>query len=391
MSAERPVRLVVTAHAVAAVVLALVVLLLVGSIAADESLADGLPYLLLLVVTLVTGWMLAVRVPRNAVGWLLMAVPGLFLVPDLVGVVGDALREAAPGVAVWFEWYSGTDAVPSWSWVPPVWLLLCQLPLHFPTGHLPSPRWRRFQVITVLALVLECAVIGVSPQKLGVGLPNPVHVAHVPEWVDAASSLLLASCVLVSIVSLVVRGRHATALVRAQLRWILWSVLVALLGLLTSWLIGVVLDLDTHYLSWLLILYALIPVAIGVAVLRYRLYEIDRLISRTAAYAVVTAITIGTYALVVLLASLVLGSSGGVAAGTLAAAGVFLPLLRWVRRGIDRVFNRAQYDAERVVAAFGERIRNGADPHTAGADLLTAVGDTLQPAALGLWVPRSGS
>jgi hypothetical protein len=170
-------------------------------------------------------------------------------------------------------------------------------------------------------------------------------------------------------------------LLRAQLRWMVWAVAIATAGLASGWLPG-----GDAYNSWLIALYALIPIAIAIAVLRYRLYEIDRVISRSAAYVIVSLVVVGTYLAVVLVASLLVGDTVGVAVGTLAAAGIFLPVLRWVRRGIDRVFNRAQYDAEQVVAAFGEQVRNGADPHTAGVQLLGAVKASLDPAAVGLWV-----
>jgi len=135
------------------------------------------------------------------------------------------------------------------------------------------------------------------------------------------------------------------------------------------------------------VLYGLIPISIAVAVLRYRLYEIDRIISRTASYAVVTIVVIGVYALIVTSVALFLPDAPtlGVALATLTAAAVFLPVLRTVRRLLDRRFNRAQYDAERVVETFGQRLRTGADPHTAPADLLGAVESTLEPDVLGLW------
>jgi hypothetical protein len=135
------------------------------------------------------------------------------------------------------------------------------------------------------------------------------------------------------------------------------------------------------------LLYGLIPISIAVAVLRYRLFEIDRIISRTAAYALVTVVIIGVYALIVTSVAWLLPDAPtlGVALATLAAAAVFLPVLRVLRRLLDRRFNRAQYDAERVVESFGQRLRTGADPHTAPADLIGAVQRTLEPDVLGIW------
>jgi hypothetical protein len=186
------------------------------------------------------------------------------------------------------------------------------------------------------------------------------------------------------VASLAVRYRRGDRTLRAQLRWVLWAVAVATASLALSWL----LPEGLSYLdSWILALYALIPIAIGVAVLRYRLYDIDRIISRTAAYAVVTLVTVGTYAVVVLASTLLLPRlpSVGVALATLAAAAVFLPALRGIRRAVDRVFDRARYDAQRVVDAFGERMRSGADPQRATEDLTTAIERTLQPTSIGIW------
>jgi hypothetical protein len=134
--------------------------------------------------------------------------------------------------------------------------------------------------------------------------------------------------------------------------------------------------------------YGLIPIAIAVAVLRYRLYEIDRIISRTAAYALVTLLVLGVYAVVVTSITWLLPGAPAVAVAvaTLAAAALALPALRWIRRRVDHRFDRARYDAQRVVESFGERLRNGADPDSAATDLVSAAEQTLQPAAVGLWL-----
>jgi hypothetical protein len=132
---------------------------------------------------------------------------------------------------------------------------------------------------------------------------------------------------------------------------------------------------------------ALVPVAIGVAVLRYRLYDIDRIISRTLAYAIVTGLLIGIYAGLVLLATQVLGihSAVAVAAATLAAAALFNPLRRRVQRRVDRRFNRARYDADRTVAAFAARLKDAVDLDTVRADLASVVQTALEPAHVWVW------
>ena len=137
---------------------------------------------------------------------------------------------------------------------------------------------------------------------------------------------------------------------------------------------------------------AALPVSMGVAILRYRLYEIDRIISRTLAYAAVTALLVGVYAGLVLLSTDVLSltSSVAVAASTLAAAALFNPLRRRVQRVVDRRFNRARYDAELTVAAFADRLKDAVDLGSVRADLASVVQDTLEPAHVSVWLSDRG-
>ena len=385
----RPIRLVVLAHALGVLTGGSVAVTAIVSLTHDrgaDSVGD-VAFILLLGVTLAVGWLLAVRLPRHPVGWILLAIPALFTLSAPLTLLQSAIQTSAPGVAKWIVWYNGTDSNPSWSWIPPVWLLLAQLPLRFPNGRLPSPRWRWFSWLTVVALVALCALIGTGET----GVPNPMYMPFVHDNVgvlEPACFGLLAVSFIGSIASLFIRYRRATARERAQLRWMVWAVALASGGLILGWILpGSFEGLQ----GGVLVLYCAVPIAVAIAVLRYRLYEIDRIISRTAAYAIVTLVVVGTYAVVVLLVGLLpaLKNSGiETALATLAAAAVFLPVVRWVRRGIDRLFDRAQYNADRVVDAFGERIRNGADPHTAGTDLTVAIQQTLQPSAIGLWTPR---
>jgi hypothetical protein len=133
---------------------------------------------------------------------------------------------------------------------------------------------------------------------------------------------------------------------------------------------------------------ALVPVAIGIAVLRYRLYDIDRVISRTVAYAIVTGLLVGVYAGLVLLATRVLDVHGtvAVAAATLAAAALFTPVRRRVQQIVDRRFNRARYDADRTVAAFAARLQDAVDLNSVRGDLLAAVAGSLEPAHASIWI-----
>jgi hypothetical protein len=373
------------AHVTAAVIF----LLLAGIVSVEyivTGMLESVPFVLTLTVFLVVGWMLATRLPRHPLGWLLMAVPALFTLPWPIGVLGTALLDVAPTAAAWLLWF-GAIREDSWTWLPPVGLLFTQIPLRFPDGRLPSPRWRWFSWFTIVAILLSSAVLSTSSEYVAPGVANPAHVANITDspwvWLVVFAGLLAPSFV-GSVASLFIRYRRADQVARAQLRWVLWGTAVPVAALVLGWFIPTESDLLNQVVS---LSYGLIPVSIAVAVLRYRLYEIDRIISRTTSYAIVSLFAVGIYALVVTSVTWLLPAapSLAVAVATLVAAALFLPVLRSVRRAVDRRFDRTQYNAQRVVDAFGERLRTGADPHTAATDLTRAVEQSLQPASVGLW------
>jgi hypothetical protein len=303
---------------------------------------------LFLLATTAVGWLLAWKRPRNALGWLLLAVSALYLIEVPARFLGDVLHGVAPGAAAWACW-----AASDWTWVPPVTLLFTQIPLRFPDGRLRSPRWRWFSWFTIVSLVATWWAISTNGATVAHGIANPTFV----HWTSAEQTVLTIVAVdalpvvsyLGSLASLFIRYRRADAVSRAQLRWVFWgaAVPIVMLTLFVLGITGFFPNIPDHVLSFFLVIYALIPISIGVAVMRYGLY--------------------------------------GIALATLAAAAVFLPLLRVVQRLVDRRFNRAAYNAQKVVDAFGERLRAGADPHAAGADLVGAVEQTLEPFAVGIW------
>lgn len=307
-------------------------------------------------------------------------------------ILGEALQNVAPHATAWLYWY-GYDREDTWAWVPSVGLLFTQIPLRFPDGKLPSRGWRWFSWYTVGALAICCAAFATVSVEVAPGVPNPVHIPGIEsqDWLGVVVfGGLLAPSFIGSIASLFVRYRRANGLQRTQLRWVLWVLGLVVSVLILSWAVPEDVRLlqefvqQSAYLS-----YVLVPLAILVAVLRYRLYEIDRIISRTVSYALVSLVVVGVYLLVVTSVHWLLPElpAIGVAIATLAAAGLFLPVLRWVRRIVDRRFDRERYNAEKVVDAFGDRLRNGADPHTTPQDLTRAVEQTLQPSKVGLWIP----
>jgi hypothetical protein len=370
------------AHAIAVLVLVTLVTTGISQVAAGR----GDAFLLVLAVTLGVGWVLAARLPRNPLGWLLMAIPVLFAATVPATLLGAALADTAPGVTGWLYWY-GFERDDSWVWLPPIGLLFTQIPLRFPDGTPPSRGWRWFSWFTVFAIVVGSAVFSAVPTEVAPGVPNPGYLPWVAEqsWLPVfVFAGLLAPSFVGSVVSLIVRYRLASVLQRAQIRWVLWATSVVAVGLILSWNLPEGWDPVNQAVG---LSYALIPIAIGVSVLRYRLYEIDRIISRTAAYALVSVVALGVYVLVVTSVHWLLPDlpAIGVALATLAAAALFLPLLRWVRRIVDRRFDRERYNAEKVVDAFGEHLRTSVNPSSTAGELVQAVEQTLQPASVGLW------
>jgi hypothetical protein len=356
-----------------------IVLVARGSSIGDAGL-DGL--LVMLAVTAGVGWLLASRVPGNSVGWLLLVIAGFFLLSVPVFATGYLLEDSHPSVAAWFFWYAGDE---SWVWLPPIMLLFLQVPLRFPDGRPPTPRWRWFSRFTLAAIVVGSFVLATAPVEVRPGIDNPLSVP----WTDDAlgiAVLAVGAALLVgfvgSIASVFVRYRRADVTTRTQIRWFAWAVFTVIGFYVLSFFVpGEALNF------WVSLSYALIPASIGVAVLRYRLYDIDRVVSRTTSYGIVTAMVLGVYlVLVASLSRLLPGSSSfTVAAGTLAAAAAFRPLLASVQRRVDRRFNRSQYDA-RAAVGFASRLSNEVDTDTVVADLVRVVGLTVQPASASVWV-----
>jgi hypothetical protein len=354
---------------------------------------DG-PAILILAGSAV-GVVVAWRQPGNPMGWVLLAAMGCVAASDDASFYSVADYRLHHG-ALPLGWVS-VLLQPAWA---PAIVLLGLAILLFPDGRPPSPRWR-WVVLVYLAVgsvwmagaltVAATAIIGHGIRVDASGNLLTVDPDGSAAWWNAIELVffpVLAICWLASLAGQVVRWRRSSDERRQQLKWLLFGSAVCLAGLALSLplssrsgLLGVLGQLG------FVGIFAL-PVSIGVAVLKYRLYDIDRIISRTLAYALVTGLLVGTYAGIVLLATRVLSVSSpvAVAASTLAAAALFNPLRRRVQRAVDRRFNRARYDAGKTVTAFAARLKDGVDLDSVRDDLADTIHRALEPTHLSVWV-----
>ena len=343
------------------------------------------------------GAILASRLPSNAIGWLLAAGGFCFAVGSgamSLGVYGLIAHPGSIPGAIWFAWLD------EWIWAPAFGAVVL-LVLVYPTGRLLSARWWPVALAAVLLIALITFSSAVGPWTDGTfPVQNPLATAGAaapgpgPGVLGVLVGLITLLVPLLSVASLVIRYRRAAGIERAQLKWFA-AVVISVPAFLASTALyqatgaaGVVGNLAgaIAYLG-----FALLPVAIGVAVLRYRLYEIDRLVSRTISYGVLTAIVGGLFVGFILVFQAVLApvtqsNELAVAASTLLAATLFQPLRRRVQRLVDRRFNRSRYDAERTVAAFAERLRDEVDLEQLRAEILATVRQTVEPSSVSLWL-----
>ncbi len=335
------------------------------------------------------GWLLASRLPQNPLGWMLLFIAGCFAVAGPAYFLGDWLADSHPAPASWLLWYAGGDDT-GWIWLPPIGLLFTQVLLRFPDGRLPSSRWRLFSNFSIVLLVAGTVLICQAYDEVRAGIANPVADDWVIVHIDTIFPLIglpLLVCFLGSAASVVVRYRHAGSVERAQIRWVAWAASVVVGVFVLSF--AVPRDIQSWLNQVVVMMYALIPAAIGIAVMRYRLYEIDRIVSRSISYLVVTGTVIGVYAVVVTSLTNLVPRSGSVpvAIATLAAAAVLQPVLRRVRGIVDRRFDRTAYDGQRTADAFGQELRLEVDYDNVQRALVGVIGQALAPAEIWVWTP----
>jgi hypothetical protein len=348
-----------------------------------QSNAIGLAFLLALVSAPTVGAVLATRRPRHPVGWLLLGLGasiGLTGFTDGYALYGLLARPGSLPAARWPAIYGPAVTVAGIACLGFVLLLT-------PTGSLPSPRWRWWARVAAAAPGVYLVALTLTPEPLDtfyrsvvtnpLGLRTPLDL---PIKITRAAVAVTVVALVVGTLSLVVRFRRARGTERQQLRWVALAaglaslaILMALAGMVTrnpvlrNWGIGVS--------------FAVLPPAIGAAILRYRLYDLDRILSRTLAYGLLTLLLGLGYAGVVLGLGQLLGRDS-----SLAVAAVFQPARRRIQAFVDRRFNRRRHDAAQTIAAFGGRLRDQVDLDTLTAELLSVVDQTMQPTRATLWL-----
>ena len=390
---------------------ALALALLLGGIALSRAASSAVPDLpfsgetddgsvIANLVTLlpfsVVGAIIASRQPRNSIGWLFCSV----------GVTIGLNSFAGDYAEFWLASGFGPDSVgetaawlSSWLWFLLVYVPMSFLLLLFPDGQPPSPRWR--PVAWGVALGTAGGVVGYA-LKAGPLVDFP-HIAN-PYGVDSpvvgmvgvAGSIVAAGSMVASAVSLIVRLRRAESVERQQIKWLAYggAVMVGILGaggLITLWSVPASIVVMSVSLLGL-------PVFTGIAIVKYRLYDIDLLINRTLVYGALTAMLVLVYLCgVVFLQHLFRTLAGGesqlaIVASTLAIAALFEPLRRRVQVFIDRRFYRRKYDARKTLEAFSTKMRDETDLDALNDDLVGVVRDTMQPAYASLWLrPETGA
>jgi hypothetical protein len=347
----------------------------------QESALENLALIAAFAAFPVLGAIVASKQPRNAVAWLFILI-GLcigFLVLSMEYTYWTFAADPTPRpmatLAAWFE---------QWLWYPSLGLIAPAV-LLFPDGRPPSSRWRWLVWVTAILLVVAC-VLGMLVERLvgtGYSIRNPIGITGLGEVESGIGGVVFgffAAAGVLCVLSLLVRFFRARGVERQQLKLLAFA--AALFAVdssqalpLPGWTFAITL--------------MLIPIAVALAILRYHLYDIDRIINRTLVYAIVTGSALAVYAgTVFVIGTVAVGSSDNltVAVATLAAAAVFRPALRWVQAFVDRRFYRRKYDAQHTIDAFGARLREETDLDELTDDLVAVVRTTMQPEHVSVWL-----
>jgi hypothetical protein len=337
------------------------------------------------------------RRPGHTIGRLMMIGGPLYALVAAGWLAGDTLRPLV--AAATYQVWNWAGSLLSW---PAVALVAGWIPLLFPTGKLPGPRWRvpAGLLSTLFAIGVAALAVRPGPISTGTDLQSPIAIEPWPRLLQPlidAIPLELVALMVLAVAALITRYRRGDRIERLQIRWFVAAAAVVLAGF-----VGVLIELAVRTnvgpLVSALVAYVGIlamPISIGIAVTRYRLFEIDRIISRTIGWGLVTGLLVAIYLTGVLvlqsaLSRITQGQTLAVAASTLLAAAAFQPLRRRIQHLVDRRFDRARYDGERTTAAFAERLRDQVDLQTISVHLLTAVDAAVRPTGTSVWLRGSG-
>jgi hypothetical protein len=383
------VLLVVTALLTLALIVLVVLLELDASYEPADSLTDSLPDIIMTLSFVIVGAVVTIKRPDNLVGWALSLAGLGLLVSGVLGLYGELALFAKPEQEL--PGGGGAAAVVDGAWTPlmaGVFLLL----VVFPSGRASSPRWRTITTVVLGAFAVVWVLVTTAPGKLDPpfeAFENPLAFTDSQSYLAIAWVLIGACLVAIAAaaVSLLRRFRRSRGEERQQFRWFAASAGLLLLTLpfsaIFNWsgIVGAIFGIALIAL----------PISVGIAILRYRLYELDVIIRRTLVYGGLSALLAGLYFAIVLALQQVFSSFAGgsdlaVAVSTLAVAALFGPARRRVQQAVDRRFYRRRYDAQQTLETFAARLRDEVDLDALGTELRTVVRDTMQPSDVSLWL-----
>jgi hypothetical protein len=383
------------AWSLCALTIALVTFVVVFSVFYQDNLRD-LAFLIAVVSNALVGAVLTSHRPRNVVGWFFVFSAVSFAVSEATfryAVYGLVIDPGSLPLARAMAWPA------TWLWVPGVVLVLVFLPLYFPNGRLLSLRWRPVMWLAIFVSGVTVVLWAFLPGKVidPWDITNPLGLAALRPAIgglEVVMAVLFVGFILSSVVSLVVRFRRSQGQERQQMKWLTYvAATVVGMVLLTTLLEAANLDFLSEMTGLVTdLLIAGIPVGVGIAVLRYRLYDIDRIINRTLVYGSLTVTLVALYfgGIVVLQRVFVLltgqQSTLAVVASTLAIAALFNPLRRRVQGFVDRRFYRRKYDARKALEAFSATLRDETDLEALNNELVGVVRETMQPAHVSVWL-----
>lgn len=364
-------------------------LVLLYRVEGSAALMDQLLFTVIFLGYGLIGAFVAARRPENAIGWLLLGVSvlsGLGFFGEQYGRYGLVVQPGSLPAAELVSWLG------IWLWYPAIGLLLFGL-LLFPTGSVPSPRWRPVAWLIGLTVVSVSAVLAFAPSSPEDEVRNPFALlpAGSVEMLESVFTVVLLGAGLLCLGAPILRFRRATGVERQQLKWFLYGGTLLIAAFLLQSLVAILPEaLPVADVAFAIALAAM-PVAIGLAILRYGLYEIDRIISRTIGYVLVSAMLLGVYAVgVLVLTQLTLPLTGSdtvaVAGSTLAVVALFRPVRRRIQAVVDQRFYRSRYDAQHMLESFVGRVRDEVDVEQLCAELERAARSSLRPSGAWVWL-----